>query len=502
MKILCLGNNTIDSDHKARRLATELRCVYHGLISDLNGIWQAKDVEAEGIYVSSVFDCSRARLLDLCAIMDKIELLDQAPESYGHLDAWLDTLRLCQDSKIKHNLTSNKNAMSAIKWQQFLDENHSFCVLPWIEQFLGDGSDPGAIKICCRSKIKIGQITDSQDSWQQDGRYVPIREKMLAGELLPHCGYCYEQEKKGLVSDRKIETLEWVNRLKINTLADLDRIQAPSYYEIRSSNRCNLKCRMCSPESSHRIAQEYKSIGIISMDAPSSAKLDTWNKIKIDNLEKIYVSGGEPLLNADFFRWLDQCKKQNMTKFECLVNTNGTRLPLRFRKLVKDFANMQFIFSIDGFAEDNDYIRWHSVWSDIVSNWRWLRQQGKRVHVNTTVSIYNVHRLSRLTDFIDREFPDTAVHMNLVTAPTFLSCFIFPDKQVVLSDLDKVAASFAYRNNKRVQQVIDVLINGYRSASVDAASLAKFLEFNDLLDTARSSRLVDYDNFFATFSNK
>jgi len=299
-----------------------------------------------------------------------------------------------------------------------------------------------------------------------------------------------------LISDRTTETLEWANRLDLADLDSLSSIEKPAYYEVRSSDRCNLQCRMCSPASSHRISKEYQSLGWYSpKQKESQGLLNLFDLIDFQQTKKIYVSGGEPMLNADFFKWLEQCEKNGNTNVECLINTNGTKLPLRFRKFLLKFSNLQFIFSIDGYGKDNDYIRWGSDWNNIVDNWRTLINHGKTVCVNTTVSIYNVHKLSKLYRFIDNNFPDTLVHVNLVTEPMHLDVFSFPDKQTALDDLILVRDTACYQNNPLLADNIEFLIKSFEKTQQSdlETRLERFFSFNDALDRTRGSSLVDFD---------
>lgn len=488
MKILCLGNNTEDSDHQARRLSQDEGHQYHGLISDLDRVWTDADIDCQGVYHSTPVDCSYQRLLELADQFDEIVVLDQPRESFDHPDSLMQIYRLTRDTKTPCRY--NKVLASIDYWQNLLDTNPSFCVLPWVEYMKGDAADGSAVKLCCRSDIRIDD-DQHYDDWQSDQRFVPIRDAMLSGSEIPHCEHCYKQERNGLTSDRRTETLEWVNRLALTSLGDLQKLHAPAYVEIRSSNRCNLMCRMCRPNDSHRIANEYKKIGLIQ-DAPVSTHVDIFSDVDPNQLKKIYVSGGEPLLNNDFFQWLERCSRDDATNIECLINTNGTKLPMRLKKHLPNWPNMQFIFSIDSYAEHNDYIRWPSRWHSIVENWHYLRDAQHRVHVNTTVSIYNVHRLSSLYRFIDSIYPDTLLHVNLVHTPVYLTPTVFPDRELVKQDIDQAMRCRCVQNSKLALETLKFIRDNLSIPASDSV-LEKFFYFNDLLDNSRGSKLAQVD---------
>lgn len=495
MKILCLGNNTEHTDTLARELAIKHGLNYHGLITDLLGEKFEVDHLQTGVYHSSVFDVNLARLIEIGNHCDLVTVFDQPKTSYGHPDAWMQLYQILQ------GITTRKEAPSTLQsieyWNRVLDENPSICVLPWVEKMLGDSADVNAIKLCCRSDIRIDQPGADTDHWQKDRRYFKIRQHMLQAVAVPHCKSCQDQEHQGLISDRRIETLDWTNRLDLKDLASLETINAPAYIEIRANNRCNLMCRMCNPHSSHRIADEYQRLGWLDHAPKFDRTRDLFSEIDLSTVKKIYVSGGEPLLNPDLFRWLDLCKEKGHTDFECVINTNGTKLPQRLRRHLGHFPNLQFIFSIDAFGITNDYIRWGSTWKDIVDNWQYLRDKGHRVHVNTTVSVYNVHRLSTLYHWIDQTFPDTLLHINLVNGPDHLSLSMFPDVDVAIMDLDHAKTAMCVQNNQQVYRSLDFIQNTLKTA--EKSDLEEFFRFNDLLDSSRGSKLRNHDPFLDAF---
>jgi MoaA/NifB/PqqE/SkfB family radical SAM enzyme len=334
-------------------------------------------------------------------------------------------------------------------------------------------------------------------SWQQDERYTSIRHSMLQGEKLPHCENCYQQQAQGLISDRHTETLEWTNRLGLRHIDDLTDLQAPAYIEVRPNNRCNLMCRMCNPHSSHRIAKEYKQLGLVRTVSSTPAS-DAFSGIDLAALKKLYVSGGEPLINPEFVQWLDQSRGQVSAQTEIMINTNGTRLPMRLRKLLPDWPNLQFIFSIDAFGSLNDYIRWPSSWHTILDHWRYLREAGHRVHVNTTVSIYNIHRLSELFEFIDQTWPDTLLHLNLVQDPDHISFQTFPDRDLAQKDLGRAQQCQVVKNNRLAGDTLRYL-SKQMHLEHDRSHLERFFDFNDRLDQSRGTQLGFYDKILDSY---
>ena len=209
------------------------------------------------------------------------------------------------------------------------------------------------------------------------------------------------------------------------------------------------------------------------------------------NLKKLYVAGGEPLVMHEFYQFLDHCINQGQTDFEMLINTNGTKLSQRFREQIKNFRNLQFMFSLDALGDLNHYIRWPSEWQTIVDNLSYLRDHGHKCAVNTTVSIYNVARLYELFDYLDHQFPNILIHVGLAEYPVATSLWLYPDHERVIDGLKRIETLPCYQNDKLFASTIDGMLQQFVSRS-KTPNLSAFFDFNDRLDRSRSISLADY----------
>ena len=490
MRVLCLGNNTTDTDSKTRQLAMDNNTICHGLITELDHPLPDNLILQHGYYHSSVYDVAFSRLIDLAKQFDQIIILDQSKQQYSHPDAFYKTIRAAKeiaktqsvmyiDSAYEHGITF---------FQDFVSTNKSFCIFPFIELL----SNNGNTTVCCRSSTPIIPLKDL-DNFRTNKKYQEIRAKMLNGELLPeHCSSCYSLEQQDITSARIQETVEWCNRLDLNNLNDLDKLTDPAYYEVRPSNVCNLQCRMCGPESSNLIAREYKKLNLIS-ELPNKEFAD-FDFIKFDHLKKLYVAGGEPTAMIELYNFLDKCIDNKQTDFEFVINTNATKISPKFKQQIKHFSNLQFIVSIDGFKELNHYIRWPSDWETIVSNVQYLKQHNHVVAFNVTASIYNIATLFQLLNFFDTDFSNSLVHCQLaVSKNDVLSALNYPWTDQVLNNLTQVQQLNCYKNDPLLASFVDGIIGQYQKRnSVDLDKLAKFFKFNELLDQSRNIKLENY----------
>jgi pyruvate-formate lyase-activating enzyme len=492
MKILCLGNNTEDTDIKTRALALAESVDCHGLLSDLDTNVALTDISRSGYYHTSVYDIEYGKLFKFAQQFDKVIVLDQPREQYSHPDAFLKTIQLSNQIKqyVEVVLLDPSHEHNINFFENLVKTNKSFCIFPFIELLTNQRTD-GQTTVCCRSTTPVAKLSEIK-SFKTDKNYKIIRDKMLNGIPVPeHCSVCYNIEAQNILSAREQETVEWANRLNLTSLDDLDSIEHPAYYEIRPSNVCNLQCRMCSPSSSQLIAKEYKRINLIETLPPSERS--NFDIINFTNLKKLYVAGGEPTAMPEFYEFLDRCIKENKS-FEFLVNTNATKISDKFKKQLKLLPHIQFIVSVEGIGDLNHYIRWPSNWNTIVENMKYLVNNHHKITTNTTVSIYNVTRLYELFKWFDDEFPGMLVHAQLARSKNdILSALRFPNTEFALASLLPIQQLNCYNNDKLLKSLIDGLIAHYRRAPIiDQEQLKLFFEFNNKLDKSRNILLKDY----------
>lgn len=492
MKILCLGNNTEDTDLKTRDLAAQAGMSCHGLLSELEQPLTQSQYSQAGYYHSSVYDLAPGRLTELLSDFDQIVMLDQPKAQWSHPYAFNNTIAVIKRAGSRGRFVNPVLSKTHDLFDQLVQDNKSFCVFPFIQLYtFSDGT-----ATCCRSSKVITKIKDFK-SWDTDPNYQALRQKMIAGELLPeHCDFCYRQENAGMLSPRQAEITEWVQRLDIDSVADLVALPQPAYYDIRPSNKCNLMCRMCNPDDSHLIAKEYKTLGINwpsgMMDAPKHYV--GFDLVDLDTVKKLSVAGGEPSIMLEFYEFLEKCIANNRTDFEISITTNANRFNAKFKKLLTHFSNVNFIVSLDGYRGLNHYIRYPSNWHSIVDNMRYLQSQGLLFSTHTTISIYNVSTLHEIFEFMDREFPGVIADWDFVENPDHMSPFVFPDSAAAIESLQRVIKTRCYQNAGVIfQDRIDTLLDWFNhNDCLQTTKLWEFFQINDKLDQSRNLRLVDY----------
>lgn len=487
-RILCLGNETQDTDNLTTQLALQTGLQNRGLITDPLFV-----PELPGYYHTTVVDLDEGQIKNLAQSFDKVIWLDQPQASYPHYKTFLRTFRFIkhlEELGIQVEYLENQNSQHVNYWWNYLRTNQSFCHHPFLA-LIPDQSD--MTNICPKTKIPVKPVSEIVD-WHTDKDYKVFRDKMLAGKHLPlHCGDCYDKEMRGIESTRQYETLEWAVKMKLETEKDFDQIPNPVFYEIRPSNNCNIMCRMCDDARSHLIEKEYIQLG---------KELTPWRfqdlpfeKISLDTLQRIYVGGGEPTIMPEFYSFLENCVAAGKTDFELCIGTNGMKFSNKLINLLSNFNDVVLSMSFDGYGIVNDYIRWKSKFQTIVDNAKLMRSFGHKIGLQTTPSMYNVARLHELFEFYDQEFPEASCLVQSAEGIESLRPWYHPRPDLVVASMERCFKTNVYiRDGRSCQGYIDSIHAHYSSSTYrpNPIILKQFFDYNDELDRARNSKLGDY----------
>lgn len=483
-KILCLGNNLVDTDLRTSELANYAQTQNFGLVSDSTFI-----PKEYGYYHSSIYDLQFGELLALVQHFDQIVFLNQPVEQWLDPSAFYRTVQLINEvEKIMPVVWQDLQTADRVNFfENLLKTNKSFCILPFIELIVQNNNTT----TCCRSLTPI-TTPDAIDDWQSNAEYKKIRDKMVAGERVhPHCDSCYMYEDRGIRSARHQETVEWANRLNLKSIDDVLNIKNPVYFEVIPSNICNLQCRTCKPSASNLIEKEYIKIGLYKDD--DKFKYTDFKFIKLDTLKKLYIAGGEPTTMPELYEFLQKCIDDNNVDFELIINTNATKINNKLKNLIKHFTNLRFVISVDGFKEVNHYVRWPSDWNTIIDNACYLQDNGHSISFNIVISLWTISRLNQLLEFLDSKFPNAMVSVALaVSDANMFSPFNYVS-DTIHADLLKITKLHHYKNNILLKSCIDGLIEYFKSPlPINKQELIEFFKFNDLIDQSRNVQLKDY----------
>jgi len=317
-----------------------------------------------------------------------------------------------------------------------------FCIVPWAQI---EVSPSGDVRPCCEYESSMGNINHRDSSiievWNND-RFKQLRQDYLNGVEPVGCAKCQQCEDVGIKSRRQYENKKYKHLFDRAVSADA---LAPAMMDIKFGNICNIKCRICSSKNSHVWKRDEKQLfGFTTIeDAPQSwVDIDSrWSELSafIDNLEVLYISGGEPLLikkNYEFFR---ACIEKNKSKnISVRILTNGTiALEPELIELLKHFKHVYIGYSIDDLGEKFNYQRNPAKWDRVEKNFiDALKYNFIHVGISYSISIFNVLSGSEFIKWCDNiKFPTGNIVRNFVRHPNHfdVSMLMPEEKEQILT---------------------------------------------------------------------
>jgi sulfatase maturation enzyme AslB (radical SAM superfamily) len=221
----------------------------------------------------------------------------------------------------------------------------------------------------------------------------------------PHaaCTRCYEQEESGFFSGRRSANKHHGHHIKKLESNPFEM----TYWDIRFSNLCNLKCRSCGHIFSSQWYQdqaklagpEWKARNTV-LNYAGRTELDMWTQLEphLDYVEQIYFAGGEPLLMEEHYRILDELVRRERFDVRLIYNTNFTHTDLKGKSVFEywqKFKSVAVGASLDDSGARGEYIRKGTNWAAVVENRREMLRVCPEVdfYISPTLSIMNAWHL-------------------------------------------------------------------------------------------------------------
>jgi len=140
--------------------------------------------------------------------------------------------------------------------------------MPWVHLHVTqNGNITPYCQTPCGDEAKLGVINTSSIPENWKGKpFENFRKYMLKGKPAPACTRCYEKEELEWISLREITNDKYENEINELILKEFhsSSYETPVYFDIRFSNVCNLKCRICNFSSSSSWYNDDLALGISS----------------------------------------------------------------------------------------------------------------------------------------------------------------------------------------------------------------------------------------------
>lgn len=350
------------------------------------------------------------------------------------------------------------------------------CVYPWMHIHLHPKGD---ILPCCMADqkflnvekfINIKNNPQSMLEAMNSEGMKEMRRKMLNNQEPDECRICFDREKAGLESMRLLKNSQYQDRYQpfIEATEEDGTINEfkPSFVDLRFSNVCNLKCRMCGHGLSSSWWEEHKAITVLNdpsadtTNIPKFIQVDAFDKIKpfLHEIDDMYWAGGEPLMEKQHFYTLDYLIEKDLAKnIRMSYNTNITTLTHKRKNITEwwnHFKSVTVAASIDGMGDTFNYIRTNGDWNVAKRNFEFLRFEQSKSNVfifpSITVSILNIHQFPKFLKWCaENKWFDNSLylHINFVTHPQ-----VFCIKNLT-SDKKKEMSEFMTDYQEQLKQI-------------------------------------------------
>lgn len=292
------------------------------------------------------------------------------------------------------------------------------------------------------------------------------QDAILKGYLPSECSQCSKKEHVNNHS-RRIFFNQVLDHVPRTTETDI------RFLEVNISNKCNLKCVMCSGVNSTAWVKEDFKLHDMGIERPINHPDFGYRIIKEDiidrlfenpevfkNLEYVNIKGGEPFMEDSNIKLLNKLLELNLTNVTIDLSTNGTTENKEFEELLKQFKTKIHI-SLEATGKLYEYIRGGNnySWEQFLSN---LPRFDKfdRVIIAGTVMPYNVCHIQGVLDW-NKKYE--IFFNNVVTTPEYLNPCILPD----------------------------TILNGTGYTNDSSLDLSKFVEFTRKLDSIRGTSVLD-----------
>ena len=308
-----------------------------------------------------------------------------------------------------------------------MQENNTLCILPFIHLY----SEPkGEMKPCCIADgfdtpldLKTTSIEDAFNSPQMN----QLRKDMVEGKRNKVCDVCYKKEDLGADSPR--------TNFNKNTLWKMPEVNEDfsvesqfQHIDIRFSNLCNFKCRMCNHDFSSNWFEDYEKIRPgYSKDRTKVMRVsDTIVEDLIphlSNLKSIYFAGGEPLIMPEHYKVLKYLydtmplvEQHWGTKRQLSIhyNTNLSVITYDEQSLIDLWSGFNRVFlsiSCDGIGKVGEYQRVGFNHERFIENLQTIRKysipanahagnMGLEYNFQYTTTIWNAYHIFDFVNFM------------------------------------------------------------------------------------------------------
>jgi sulfatase maturation enzyme AslB (radical SAM superfamily) len=364
---------------------------------------------------------------------------------------------------------------------------------------------------------------------------------MLQGTPPVACSACHVMEQHHKTSGRQRQLLKIgvqesqfaKTMLSSPMLPDLKRSadcqgsteRTVSDWQIDLGNFCNSACIFCNPESSSKLASEFKRIGLIDQ-VPAASWCENPELLSrfVDDLKQcqdiryLHFIGGETLITPGFVKILEAViaagRAQDITVG---FTTNLTVWDDHVIDLLTQFHQVNLGMSVEALDPINDYVRWPGVLSttrELLDRWVAVAQAHDwLIQLRITPTCLTIHRLSTVYDYAWQH--ELAVEScNFLNDPEFMRISVLPtetrsrirdqlqawiDQHPVDSDSQVINTRDPHRAREQIVQDAASYVHLLTHTQDESHRLLDLVNYLKRLEASRGNSILNYIPEYESF---
>ena len=298
------------------------------------------------------------------------------------------------------------------------------CGAPWTSfSFEPDGD----IAFCCATGFNprdIRQGSTSLDEIINSPQAKQVRADLLKGYKTEYCGVCWDSEEKyGMPSENRVYCIEKSHSTIDELIKHTDsngymHKQAPTWFDIMFSNKCNFACMGCNMGNSTTIGKYITAYDIrdgylksdmiprspFTEDECFTSNVDATRLVDYivkhqKTITHLHFAGGEPFMMPEVYQTLDRLIENNLHNHTAGIHiwchTNGSIRTYKGEDIVEKYLSkwenrFHITMSHDGYGPRGEYIRYGYNDKKWIDTYNRLIDVNCKVNIQHSINIFNI----------------------------------------------------------------------------------------------------------------
>lgn len=421
-----------------------------------------------------------------------------------------------------------------------------FCSSPWLHMRVNNA---GVYEVCRwadskNTNVEFNLATKSPvEFFQKD--MAAFRVDLLNGDRNSACSRCHQMDQHRKPSgrlrqllkvgvdynnfDKTVKSSAFLEQFQISLQQQGHTALHPIDWQIDLGNYCNSSCVFCDPDSSSKLATEFKKLKLIESTPKKSWTQDPelldkfiQSVCKLPNIQYMHFIGGETLITPAFKHIVKALIDNGVSNTISLgFTTNLTVWDDELINLFKQFSQIHVGLSVETMTAVNDYVRYPSQidqvktildrWVSVSAENNWL------VQLRITPTCLTIDSLDTVYSYA-YERNIGVESCNFIANPAFMRPSVLPDtvRQSIISRLklwvqqhrtqstDQLIVNTRDPNNAKQHIVQDAesYINYLQNEPDESHRAPALVEYLKKLESNRGNSVLDYlpqyEEFFRT----